>query len=573
MTEKKETWNSRLGVILAVAGSAVGLGNFLRFPGMAAQYGGGSFLIAYFISLLILGVPLCWAEWTMGRYGGRLGFNSCPGILSAIWRHPAAKYIGCVGVLIPVVIYMYYVYVEAWCLGYAVNFLTGHIHVDTVAESTNFWVSFAGIATDGDAFRSFGLQGVGLFLIITFAVNFVLIYKGLSKGIELFCQWAMPALVIIAIVVLLRVLTLGTPDPSRPDANVMNGLGFLWNPTKVVSETLAPSQKWVLKDVLVGEAAIQAARTAAEGRTDFRVREVGALEGLNNPQLWLAAAGQIFFSLSLGFGVILTYASYLKPNDDVALSGLTATSANEFCEVALGGLITVPAAVAFLGVAGLAGVGLGTFSLGFKVLPLVFSTMPAGAFFGLLFFLLLYLAAVTSSISMLQPGIAFLEEALGLRRRESVALLGFITALGTGLVVWFSKDVKALDTLDFWVGQFLIFCLTLAQTLIFGWIFGTKRGLTELRKGAGMPVPALFSPAVKYLCPLYLTTILSLWLAFDVFGLGNGELSGYVKDLFVEPNPVAWLCVLLVVLLFAFFALIASRVARYRQIVQTHLED
>ncbi len=86
----KEQWGTRIGVILAVAGSAVGLGNFLRFPGQAAQNGGGAFLLPYFISLLVLGIPLCWAEWTMGRYAGLRGFNSAPGIFSVVCRTPKA---------------------------------------------------------------------------------------------------------------------------------------------------------------------------------------------------------------------------------------------------------------------------------------------------------------------------------------------------------------------------------------------------------------------------------------------------------------------------------------------------
>ena len=108
-----ESWNSRVGIILAVAGSAVGLGNFLRFPGQAAEYGGGAFMIAYFISFLLIGLPICWAEWAMGRMGGQAGFNSAPGIFNYITRRPAFKYLGALGVLIPVVIYMYYVYIEA----------------------------------------------------------------------------------------------------------------------------------------------------------------------------------------------------------------------------------------------------------------------------------------------------------------------------------------------------------------------------------------------------------------------------------------------------------------------------
>ena len=122
-----EAWATRIGVILAVAGSAVGLGNFLRFPGQAAQHGGGAFLLPYFISLLVLGIPLCWAEWTMGRYAGTRGFNSAPGVFSVIWRNRMAKYVGAFALLIPLIIYMYYVLIEAWCLGYAISYLNGDL--------------------------------------------------------------------------------------------------------------------------------------------------------------------------------------------------------------------------------------------------------------------------------------------------------------------------------------------------------------------------------------------------------------------------------------------------------------
>lgn len=124
----KESWGTRLGVIMAVMGSAVGLGNFLRFPGLAAQYEGGAFMIPYFVALFLIGLPLAWGEWAMGRYGGERGFNSTPGIYRAIWRSRWSPYIGGVlGMLIPVGIFMYYVLIEAWCFGYAIYYLTGHM--------------------------------------------------------------------------------------------------------------------------------------------------------------------------------------------------------------------------------------------------------------------------------------------------------------------------------------------------------------------------------------------------------------------------------------------------------------
>ena len=569
MTAIKETWNSRLGVILAVAGSAVGLGNFLRFPGQAAEYGGGAFMLAYFVAFLLIGLPICWAEWTMGRHGGQAGFNACPGILNYITQKPAFKYLGVIGVLIPVIIYMYYVYIEAWCLGYAVNFFSGQLNFETVEESGKFWGNFIGIEANGSAL-GFGLQQVGFYLVLVFILNFVLIYRGLSRGIELFCRYAMPTLVILAIVILVRVLTLGTPDAAFPERNVNNGMGFMWNPTKHVSETLDVDGKWIAQEEIVDPERIAAAQTLSQTLDDLRVRRISVSEQLRDPQLWLAAAGQIFFSLSVGFGVIITYSSYLKRRDDVVLSGLAATSANEFCEVALGGLITLPAAVTFLGVAGVA--GMGTFGLGFNVLPMVFASMPFGAIFGGLFFFLLFLAAVTSSLSMLQPGIAFLEESLRLNRKQSVALLGMITAVGCAFVVYFSSSVKALDTLDFWVGTFLIFILSTLQIIIFGWILGIEKGFQLAHEGAAIRIPSFFKFVMKYVSPLLLIGIFVMWVATNIFGLnfttGEAVYSGYVKDLFIEPNKIAWMSIGLIGLVAAFFIFCVALNPGYKQLTK-----
>lgn len=567
----KEHWNSRLGVILAVSGSAVGLGNFLRFPGQAAEYGGGAFMLAYFISFLIIGLPLVWTEWTMGRLGGKYGFHSAPGILNAIARHPVAKYLGVIGLVIPIVIYMYYVYIEAWCLGYAVNFLRGEFNFKDASESGAFFGDFVGIEKDGSAL-GFSLDQVGLFLVIAFLLNFILIYRGIYKGIELFCRYAMPALLILAFVILIRVLTLGTPDSAEPDKSVYNGLGFLWNPNKTflqVAEVADDEVVWTDVREIVGSNARAEALTKIEGAPNqFRFSEISVWSQLANPQLWLAAAGQIFFSLSIGFGIIMTYASYLRKNNDVVLSGLTASSTNQFCEVALGGLITVPAAVAFIGVAGVA--GMGTFGLGFNVLPLVFSEMPAGNFFGFLFFFLLFLAAVTSSLSMLQPGIAFMETAVNVNRPQSVAILGLITAMGTAFVVYFSKDLKALDTLDFWVGTFFIFILATVQITIFVWVYGINKGLDEANRGAIITIPNFFKPIMAILCPVFLLTIFAGFIIFNVLGYSFGDepaqVSRYITDLFgEEKNPVAIMSVLLILFLMIFFTLLVAGVDRYKQ--------
>lgn len=469
-----ENWSSKIGVILAVTGSAVGLGNFLRFPGLAAQYEGGVFMIPYFVALLLLGLPLAWAEWSMGRYGGARGFHSSPGIFRVLWKNRAAPYLGVLGLIVPVVIYMYYVFVESWCLGYAWHYLSGAMDLGRDPEAYKaFFAGYTGMGADASIFSN--LLGAPLVcLVICIALNFVLINRGLTRGIERFCLWAMPALAVCAVLVLIRVLTLGTPDPARPELNVLNGLGQMWNPST------GDKPLW---------------------------------ESLANGKMWMEAAGQIFFSLSVGFGVIITYASYMRRDDDIALSSTSAVAGNEFFEVSLGGMITIPAAFVFLGAAGVVG---GTFALGFNTLPLVFEHMPLGRWVGFLWFFLLFLAAITSSISMLQPAIAFLQEGLGLTRGRAVALLCGVGTAGTLLVVWFSKNLVAMDTLDFWIGTFCIYLLACVQTFIFGWVFGPARGLEELDRGAELRVPRLFAFVIKYVSPVYLAAVFIAWAVQDM---------------------------------------------------------
>jgi len=487
-TKQPDGWSSKLGVIMAVAGSAVGLGNFLRFPGLVAdkETGGGAFLIAYFISLLIVGLPVCWIEWTLGRFGGSCGYNSSAGIFHAVIGRPWGKYVGILGFIVPVGVYFYYVVIESWCLGYAWTSFSGGLDLgkDAAAYATHFR-DFAGLSADGSVL---GLKGPFLFFVGVFLLNYVIIYRGLSKGIEFICNWGMPLLIFIALVLLVRVLTLGTPDPTRPELSVWNGLGYMWNPDDV-------------------------------------------LGGLAKPAVWLKASSQVFFTLSVGFGVIISYASYVKRNDDVVLSGLTATSANEFCEVGLGGMITVPAAYAFLGASAVAG---GTFALGFNVLPQVFASMPYGHLFGGLFFTLLFIAAITSSLSMLQPGIAFLEEGLGLDRKGSVALLGLVTAVGCTLVVWFSEGLKALSTVDFWIGDVGIFLQGTILVYVFNLAFGFEKGWTEAHHGADIAIPRFFRPIIRWVAPAYLTLV---FLMFMLRNLAGWNLS-FTAPAFSPTEPV-----------------------------------
>jgi neurotransmitter:Na+ symporter, NSS family len=489
MTEKQQEWGTRVGVILAVSGSAVGLGNFLRFPGQAAANGGGAFMIPYFAALLFLGIPIGWAEWTMGRYGGRKGFHSSPSILGVVGRGAAFRYLGVIGVLIPLAVSFYYTYVEAWCLGYAAHYAAGGIGIDRAAPiadqtaaAARFYDDFTGRGEHGviagGSYKTF------LFWLATFAVNIWLVFRGISRGIEKFVSFAMPVMAVLAFIVLIFVLTLGTPDPAKPDQNVVNGLGFMWNPN---------------------------------------------FSALANPQTWLAAAGQIFFSLSVGFGVIINYASYMKRKDDVVLSGLTASATNELFEVGFGGLITLTAAFVFLGLSGtIAAAAGGTFGLGFNTLPVVFAQMgPLGTFVGAVWFFMLFLAAITSSISMYQPALAFFQESLGWTRKAATTLMVAICVVGSFLVMYFSRGSIFMGAIDDWVGTYLIFVLAMVQIIAFSWVFGIDRGWAEAHEGASIRIPGFYKVVMKYLAPAYLLIV------FAAFTVNN--LPGWIRAAANEP--------------------------------------
>ncbi len=526
---KKETWGSHLGVILAVSGSAVGLGNFLKFPGLVASYGGAAFMIAYVFSFFIIAMPLSIVEWTLGRQGGALGYNSSVGILYALTKKKIFKYIGILGVLLTAIIFCYYIYIEAWCLGYAVNFLFGNLEMDCLDSSAGFFAEFVGIAKNGGSFE-FGFTKLMPYFLIVFFINFYIIYRGVSKGIEFFCKYAMPVLFLMGIILAIRILTLPPVDATKPEQTVEQGLGFMWNPEKITLEEF-DNGNWIEKERLVGDIAIAKGESVAKEKpAEYRVVKMGLLEQLLQAKLWMAATGQVFFSLTVGFGAIMTYTSYMRKKDDVVMSSVAAASTNEFCEICIGGLITVPAAVAFFGVAGAMGAGLSLFDLGFKVLPVFFNSLPFGSFFGFLFFGLLFIGAVTSSISMLQPSLSFLEESVDLKRKTSVSLLLVILLPISFYVAYHSEGLKALDTMDFWAGTVFVYIFAIVLSLVASTIIGAKKTIHLANENSLMQVPMTLFPILKYFTPTFLIIMFVSWLSTDVF---TGKNS-YINDIFGE---------------------------------------
>jgi len=464
--KKRDTWGSRLGIIMAVAGSAIGLGNFLRFPAKAAANGGGAFIIPYFVALFLLGIPLMWIEWTLGRFGGGFGHGTAPGIFHSVWqKNRFIKYFGVIGIFGPLVIFIYYAYIEAWTLGYSFFALTGKYHaLADQAAMQSFLRGFQGLEHN-QYFHGIGTAYI--FFLITFAANMLVIYFGIRGGIERVCKWALGILFIFGFFLLARVLTLGAPDPARPAWNVLNGLGFLWNP-------------------------------------DF--------SALKSAKVWLEAAGQIFFTLSVGIGVILTYASYLSKGDDVVLSGLTASVTNEVAEVILGGSIVIPAAFVFFGPANMQAIARsGVFNLGFVTMPLVLNKLPLAPLLGFFWFFLLFLAGITSSVSLAQPAVAFLEDEFDISRKKAVGIFAAVSFVLCQPAIFFLKH-GVVDELDFWGGTFFLVLFGTIETILFAWVFGMEKAWDEIHRGADMKVPRVYKFIIKYITPLFLFFILGMWL-------------------------------------------------------------
>lgn len=461
-TNPTEAWGTRIGLILAMAGNAVGLGNFLRFPVQATTNGGGSFMITYFLALLLLGLPLMWIEWGIGRNGGRFRKGHIPGMFAAIWHHPAAKYVGVIGMVIPLVVMIYYTYIESWTLAFTWFSVTGdYWGRSTQPEMVEYLQSFQGL---GDpAARVHAAWTPYAFFLVTLAINIWIISKGISGGIERLARIALPVLFLFAVILALIVFVL---PPGADGSTAWTGLNFIYEPD---------------------------------------------LSRIDEPGVWLASAGQIFFTLSVGMGSLQAYASYLSTKDDIALNGVATAAVNETAEVVLGGSIAIPAAVVFFGVGGAMAVAQsGAFNLGFATMPVVFQQLTGGQLLGALWFALLFLAGVTSSVAMLTPIVAFFREEFGFRREHVSYGLGAVTFMfGLMHVAWLEHGF--LDEWDYWAGTFGLVVLAVTETILFMWVFGPANAWHSIHQGADIRIPRVFKFIMTFVTPIYLLVILAWW--------------------------------------------------------------
>ncbi len=489
MSNQREAWASRLGLILAAAGNAVGLGNLLRFPSKAALYGGGAFMVPYFISLVLLGLPVMILEWVIGRYAGRKGHGSMTGILGLFFNQAYwARILGSLGVAIPVLIVMYYIWIESWVLGYAILSLIGGMPNPVVSadykEAMAPYVNF---------FKSYTNPSILalIFLWVTLGINWLILQRGVAKGIEVTAKIGMPALILMGI--FLAIVSLSTKGGSG-----LEGLKFIYNLN---------------------------------------------LSGIKDANVWIEAAGQIFFTLSLGMGAIATYASYVKPKEDVVKAGFYTAGINEFVEVIIGASIAIPAAFAMFGALAVPELAKeGTFRIGFMTMPAILMNLPLGAFLAFIWFSLLFIAALTSSLALIQPLIALFEDEMKWSHTKSVFISMIIVIVGAHLCALIPSF---LDELDFWAGAFFLLVFAFIEILIFIWLFGINNFYEELTRDTAWKLPKFFVYIAGIISPLFIFFIGYFWFS---------EKLGVVLE---EPDVNKWLARLFILLFLVFLSILA----------------
>ncbi len=455
MTVKQQKWGTRIGLILAMAGNAVGFGNFLRFPVQAIQNGGGAFIIPYLVCFLLMGIPLLFVEWSIGRYGGQLGNHSTPFMMNSMDKRRIWKYVGVFGIFSNIGIAAYYCYLESWTLSYVFHSAIGSFNGLSQEGVENIFTDYVTLTkTTLIPFESV------IFFVLCLALNVWILSKGLRGGVEKVAKIGMPLLIGFGIILAIRAITLKSGHNGAINDGTV-GLNFLWTPN---------------------------------------------FDSITNPKVWLAAAGQIFFTLSLGMGSIQAYASYLKEKDDIALNAMSAGWMNEFVEVVLGGAIIIPISVGYLGIdkvkelASLGGLG-----MGFKTIPYLFAQWGAvlSAIAGIMWFGLLFFAGITSSLAMGIPCMGFMQDEFKWNQKKSAIAFGVtILILGLPTVLFFNQGV--FDEYDYWTGTVSLFVFALFESVLFAWVFGMKKGWKEINHGADIKVPLIYKYIIKYITPVLL---------------------------------------------------------------------
>lgn len=448
--EQRSSFSSKIGFVLAAAGSAVGLGNIWRFPYLAAQYGGGTFLLTYLIMTVTFGFSIMIAEIAIGRKTGL----SVVGAFKKLDKR--FSFLGYLAASVPILILPYYSVIGGWVTKYFVDFFTGGIH--RAAKSTYF----------SEINSSFSISGI--YFMIFILITAVIVFFGVEKGVEAVSKFLMPVLIILVIIICAYVLTID---------GAMEGVVYY----------LKPDFK------------------------NFSIKTV------------LAAMGQMFYSMSLAMGIMVTYGSYMKKENHLE-SSVRQIEIFDTGIAFLAGLMIIPAIFAIEGGI-LENKGAG---LMFVVLPQVFEKMAFGSVIGAIFFLLVLLAALTSSISLMETVVSFFMDKLKWSRKFTcvIVTIGCI-AMGVpsllGYNIWNhihlfgDPNTNILDVFDFISNSVIMPIVAFATTILVGFVIKPQAIIDEVKETDGtFKSQRLFTIMIKWIAPVFIALIL-ITSVLDALGI------------------------------------------------------
>lgn len=451
--EQRSSFSSKVGFVLAAAGSAVGLGNIWRFPYLAAQYGGGTFLLTYLILTVTFGFSLMIAEIAIGRKTGL----SVVGAFKKLDKR--FSFLGYLAAGVPILILPYYSVIGGWVTKYFVDFTTGGVH--KAAQSTYF----------SEVNSSFSISGI--YFIIFILITAVIVFFGVEKGVEAVSKFMMPVLVVLVVAICVYVLTID---------GAMEGVIYYIKP-------------------------------------DFRNFSIKTV---------LAAMGQMFYSMSLAMGIMVTYGSYMKKENHLE-SSVRQIEVFDTGIAFLAGLMIIPAIFAIEGGI-LENKGAG---LMFVILPQVFEKMAFGGVIGAVFFLLVFLAALTSSISLMETVVSFFMDKFKWSRKFTciIVTIGCI-AMGVpsllGYNVWNhihlfgDPNTNVLDIFDFVANSIIMPIVAFATTILVGFVIKPQAIIDEVKATDGtFKSQRLFTIMIKWIAPFFIALIMitSILEALGIFKL------------------------------------------------------
>ncbi|ERJ11696.1 sodium-dependent transporter [Haloplasma contractile] len=438
----RDKWSSKLGFILAAAGSAVGLGNLWKFPYEAGSNGGSAFVLLYFIFLILIGIPLMLAALTLGRKTKKSVFGAYQSVDQRF------SFVGALGVIGSFFLLAFYSAVGGWVLYYLKEAL---LNAFTTTNPDVLGLKFSELLNSPLEL----IMYQGFFMVLTT----VIVLRGISAGIEKVSKIMMPALFIMIVIIAIRNLTL----PGS-----FEGVKFLFA---------------------------------------FDVSKI-------NLDVIMNALGQVFFSLSIGIGTLVTYGSYLDKDDDLLSSSIIIPSIDTGIAL-LAGLATLPAVFAF-GFEPTGGPG-----LMFITLPAVFASMPFGYLFSVIFFFLVFFAALTSSISMLEIPVSYFIDEKNTRRLPTtivlaivIMLLGIPAALSIGPTeAWKSfaviGSINIFDVYDQFTSNVLLPTGGFLLSIFVGHVLGTDQAIEEIESsGVTFRLKGIWSILIQYIVPAFVGLIM-----------------------------------------------------------------